>query len=710
MATPAQIAARYTDGKYVAGWDAVASAPTYNATTGLITSLGSELSGYSGTTLAQYSVATPKPVWNAAAGQQGFICLGQYDVATASRGMGIKATLGSPTPGGSWYHRKLLVCAVVTPMNQGGDYVGSDGGAMRIISDNNASTVFSIHRLANKGTSGSSANSSFLGYSQVNGSAGTSITTKRTGSEMHVVAAWSQSSTNTAIGYTNTTASASGTGAADANTFTALNFGFLDGAGATGQPFNGIIHAFYALAITTTGSGQWVAQDASDLMDYAISQWSTETGQTKLISICGDSIGYGGGQVFDTQVNTAASGATNTTLNGAHALNATSLVVASTTGFSAAPGANRYTINPGTETAETVEVSAVTDATHLAIATTPLRFARTGGETICNAAYGYLTPSAGCWKRSKVFGHGKGHIILNFAQPSTQLSQVQNATAEDGATRVFDAVSAGGRTLFIQRGSNDINAGTSAATLLGYVNTYATQAAAMATPPDKIIGVEVLTRYFWSAGSNSVVATHNTNIRASANLHAVAKLTDHSYLNNVSNAGSITVVSNGTTATTTTTVTGSIFDPAGVHPHAFGYACMALMLDKAYAAAWGIAVGYQPSTPTCSVDATGRGAVISWTTPASSGAPTMEGDTTAGASCLCVRIRKNGSTLAVVAPATISAITGNATYTTTYTDTAYKSGDHYTVQVEDAAGNVSAEAAPSAGFRERDYRSRMMIR
>ena len=690
MATPREIADRVSGARYVAGWSAKTGDATYNAATGDITSLGAELSGYSGTTLAQYGKAAPLPKWNNTPGQEGFICLGQYDVATASRGMGIKATLGAP-PAGAWYHRKLLCVAVVTPINQGGDYVSADGGAMRIISDNNASTVFSLHKLTSKGTSGSSANSSYLGFSQVNGAASLAITTKRTGSEMQAVGAYSVSGTNVARGYTNTTASESPTANNNTGTFTAVNVGFLDGAGATGQPFNGIVHAFYVLALDNTTGADFSQTDLQDLLAYAAAEWGVETGQTKMISVCGDSIGYGGGQKFDQTVNTAASGATNTTLNGAHAIGATSLTVASTTGFSATAGANRYTLDPGTEIAETVEVSAVTDGTHLAIATTALRFAHSSGAVLANAAHGFLTPSAGCWKKSAVFGHGKGHIILNFAQPSTQLSQVQNATAEDGATRVFDAVSAGGRTLFVQRGSNDINAGTSAATLLGYANTYATQAAAMATPPDKIIGVEVLKRQFWSAGSNAIVASYNSSLRGSANFHAVAKLTDHSYLNNVSNAGSVTVVSNGTIANAATTITGSIFDPPGVHPHAFGYACMALMLDKAYATAWATTTGYAPAAPTVTATKEAGGMRLNWTAPASTGAPTMDGDTSAGASCLCVRIKKNGSNLVLIAPLTVSAVTGAATYTTTYLDSTYTPGDTYTLSVEDAAGNASGD-------------------
>ncbi len=149
-----------------------------------------------------------------------------------------------------------------------------------------------------------------------------------------------------------------------------------------------------------------------------------------------------------------------------------------------------------------------------------------------------------------------------------------------------------------------------------------------------------------------------------------------------------------------TAIYGSLFDASGVHERAFLNACWALMVDKAYATAMGESVGYGPAIPTVSATLTATSTVISWSTPSSPGAPRIGGTTGEGPSGLIAIVRRAGVVVAVVAPATINAVTGAVTYTTSYTHPVR--GGAYTVEIVDAAGNTSGQVnvpIPSGGGR-----------
>lgn len=689
---------------WVAGWDARTgaggSSPTYNAATGEITSLGTELSG-SGTTMAVFGVAAPKPKWSVPS--PGLICLGQYDVATASRGMGIEFTL----PVGPIYtNRKFLFAAVVTPANQGGDYVNIIG---RVATLNNATTPVSIAKYLTK--PGTLTN---IGKAEFNAGGGGQATALRTGCERQVLFGYGSLSPANAFGYINVAGSKSPSSGGSGLTATKVNIGFINGAaGPTNGPFQGVLHAVQVFMLDTLAVGDFTEQHGLDVAALLASQWSVETAPAKAVAICGDSIGYPSPTRYDALVNTTASGATNTTLTANCASAATTLALAERTGISSGV-TNRLHLDPGTDIAETVLVTSgvLTGAGNITISP-GTKYAHTSGAIICNAGYGFISPVEGCWHLSKLFGIGTGHRLFNFSEPAKQLSQVLGATAEDGSTGAFDSVAGGavatGRTLFVQRGTNDVNAARSAATIRTDYQTYCTNARAVASPPDKIIGVQVLYRAVWSAGSNGVVDTHNANLITDtpAYFDAVSLRALHPYLSPCcTNPATITVAG----CNATTAIVGVIFDPGGVHPRNFAQACMALHDDKAYAAAWGISVGYAPALPTITVAREATGVRLTWTTPTSPNAPCMFGDTSSGASALVVKINRvrggSSSTLVWIAPATINANTGAATYTTTYLDTGYVGGDTYTLSIEDAAANSSGEQTVRVGPNRKVYTRR----
>ncbi|MFN0010964.1 MAG: hypothetical protein ACKVS8_04885 [Phycisphaerales bacterium] len=673
----------------IAAWDARLSAPTFDPATGEVLSLGTELSGQSSISIARGG-GTVAPRWSAS--PEGLICLGQYDVAPEQRGMGIRFDL----PPGNWANLKLMTVVCITPTNQGGDFRDD---VMRLVASNGDTGMFSLSKRVSR------VPALDPGRAETNGGAGVGITTTRAGCERQVLGSFTAFPSPGAA-----TAFVNGLGRSTPGTcsndhVSAITVGFLDGpSGSTIGPFQGIIHAVYVYALDTAEAGNFTERDCRNAGDLLALQWAVTAAPTKAVSISGDSITYASGTQFDSAPNFAAPTPRHTILTAAVSANtggAASIPVASRNpgGVPIASngngGAGRYIIEPGTDRAEVVRISngPLSGPGSLGIIGT-LRYAHPAGSLLADNGYGFINPAASCWNRSALTGGDPDVRLFNFAQPGAQLSSIYAVNpSPDGSTRVFDAVSPGGRTLFVQRGGNDLNSGLPVPTLYSRLRTFILNARnAGGSPPDKIIACEVLPRATWSAGGNSAAMVFNTQtsngLRDPAlGADAICSFARHPWLSDPLEPGYIFVPE----TLGATSIIGCIYDASGVHPRAFGQACMALAIDSAYAQAWGTTVPYAPAAPVATGTIQPAGLRLNWSTPTSPGAPSMIGDTTSGASCLVVKIDKNGSKLVWIAPTSVNANTGAATYLTTYFDDEFTPGDTYTIRVEDAMGNTSPQ-------------------
>lgn len=685
---------------YLGGWDAEASQPTIDANTGEVTSLGTELSGNSTMALAVSDTASIKPRW--ATDPKGLLLLGRHEVADVDRGMGIRFT---PTTGLVYQNTKILAVVCATFTNMGGDFKGNT--IQRLVATNFATGAFCLQKVNAVGTV------TDAGRTQVNGGGSLStVTSTRSGCEKQILSAFqTYSSPNGAKAYLNG-AGASGLGAGALLTVPSFTVGFMEGSGVTGKqngPTHGIIHSVHLYAIdTVAGAGSNFSEanmiDAVNLLAGSTisvpgtaAGWNVTLTPTECHSVMGNSIEYGSGTDHDEVPNTAESGHVNTTLSADISAFVNAIPVVERTGFLSGGngGSGKYIIDPGKSNAEVVTVTngAQSNAGSLTISGNT-RFAHTSGAVICGSGYGYINPQNSCWNRSKKVGNANVKLF-NFAQPSSLLSTVASTNpSPDGSTQVFDSVS-GRKTAWGIRHGNDFNSGSSAATVLGLYADSGKWVANARNPtgytaPNKIILGECLHRGYWSAGNNGIVDTFNASLTTAATgADAICRFTEHPLLGDTVNEGYLTV----TGCVNQTTIIGQIFDPPRVHPRRMGQCAMAFAIDKAYAAAWNEAVGYTPTALVCSGTPEAAGIRLSWTAPTSPNAPHVIGDTTSGASCLVVRIKKNGTKLVWIAPATINANTGAATYTLEYLDETYSYGDTYTVEVVDAVGNTSGEAA-----------------
>ncbi len=679
----------------IAAWDARLSGPTVDANTGEVLDAGVELSGRS--SVAVVSVAGGAgPRWSAE--PEGLVCLGRYDVAPSQRGMGLRFDL----PPGDWSNLKLLVAVCYTPTNMGGDFL-DDG--MRLVATDGVAGKFSVSRR--------NARDVVLdpGRSETNGGGGVSLTTTRTGCERQVLAAYSAfPSPGAATAFVNGLGR-SGPATATSDQAQTITVGYLgDGAGGAAVPlaigaFHGILHAVYVYALETAGPANYSERDCRNVSDLLALEWQVNPAPTRAVSVSGDSIVYASGTQHDAVPHGPGTGRGGTVLTAAASaggVGGATLLVAdrapqgqpiSSMGNG---GAGRYIIEPGTDRAEVVAVTSGPASGPGAVSlAAPLRFAHPAGSVLADNGYGFINPAMSCWSRSRLTGGDPDVRLFNFAQPAAQLSSIWASNpSSDGSTRVFDSVAggaAGGRTLFVQRGGNDLNSGVPVPTLFDRVRTFVHNArSAGANPPDRVIVCEVLPRARWSASSNAAVEAYNTFGAGglsdpSLGADAVCRFTRHPYLSDPECSGAVFVPE----TLGATTVVGCVYDASGVHPRAFGQACMALAIDAAYAQAWGVGVGYGPATPQVALTAEPGGARLTWSVPTSPGAPAMIGDTTSGASCLVVKINKNGQKMVWIAPLSVNANTGAATYTTTYFDDEHAPGDTYTVWVEDAMGSAS---------------------
>jgi hypothetical protein len=206
---------------------------------------------------------------------------------------------------------------------------------------------------------------------------------------------------------------------------------------------------------------------------------------------------------------------------------------------------------------------------------------------------------------------------------------------------------------------------------------------------DKVLVCQVLKRmdaYGINTG-NAQTLSYNAMLAGNAAFDAVVRGAEHPILAHPENP--LFITGPDPLATGPTRMVGCTFDAAGIHPRHFGQACLALMLDQAYAAAWGTALPYRPSVMPKRAAATARGVVLQWENPQSTESPAALGDTTSGASFLAVKIRRQGVLIAVVYPALINTNTGAATYTTSYLDLEGTSAAGYTIECVDAAGSSS---------------------
>lgn len=674
----------------VGAWDARLSAPTFNPATGEVLSLGAELSGHSAMSLVRGG-GTAAPRWSGS--PEGLLCLGQYDVAAAERGMGIRFEL----PPGDYSNLKLMAVVCCTPTNMGGDY-SSD--VMRLVATNSAGGRFSLSKRVARDVA------TDPGRTECNGGAGVALTTSRTGCERQVLGAYTAFPVpSAATAYVNGLGR-SGPAACSSDHVASINVGFLTGENGA---FQGIIHAVYLYALDTAGAANFAERDVRNASALLASQWGVTAAPTKAVSICGDSIAYASGTQNDDTVRPAASGGLNTTLTvgvaaGAGSVGGPATILVASRDPGGAPffnlgngGGGRYVIEPGTDRAEVVVIAngPLSGPGPLTLAGV-VRFAHPAGSVVTDNAYGVVNPAASCWNRSRLTGGSTDVRLFNFAQPSSQLSSIYATNpSADGSTRVFDSVGAGGRTLFVQRGSNDINSGVAPATLFARARTFVANAringGAGRPPPDRVVVCEVLPRAMWNAGSNGLAELYNTQTVNGLNdpslgADAVCRFTRHPWLSDPENTGYIFVAE----TYGPTDVVSCVYDASGVHPRAFGQACMALAIDAAYAQAWGTTVGYAPAAPTLTSTRIASGGLrLNWSTPSSPGAPAMIGDTTSGASCLVAKINKNGSKLVWIAPVRINANTGRADYLTTYFDDEFVEGDTYTLRIEDAMGNLS---------------------
>lgn len=656
--------------RWIAGWDARTSAPTASPTTGLISSYGAELSGWTngtgGSPASFAAINTPR--WNGGA-QPGVICPINQEVDTSKAGF--RVILPTPPSGAAWNPKRLLVVTCITPLNMIGD--NSQGVGRVWTSD----VVFASVQKNWKNGAGGSNN----GNLTVHGGGATQLTVGLNGCERQVVG-FRSTNAGGAWGYCNVDGSENTTAATGSGTaITQLEVGCR--VGSTNGPFVGVIHAIHVFAIESTAATDFTEQQLIDCIDLLATQWSVTKTATVGTYICGDSIGFSSGTKYDTEWTNWAS-KKQTTLTSSPGALATSFTVANGTGF--INGA-RYTIGHGTALAETVTVSTVSGNT-INLSGTGTRLAHTAGETFANDAYGFTDVYSCVWHASKVAGDGSGRKLFNYSTGSAQLQNALANPPSDGSMDIYSACTT--RIAVCQRGTNDIiAAGRTGDQVLNDAKTYAANARAQASPATKVVVCRILPRVDASAGHNTHIATFNAGLVVGADFDAVVKWDEHPWLTQPTDPGTITV----TGATAATTLTGKIWDNAGVHPRGFGNVCQALHVDTAMALALGISVPYAPSLPTVSGAREAGGMRVNWTTPTSPNAPAFNGDTTSGASCLCVKVRRvragTPTQIALVAPATLNANTGAATYTTTYLDAGYQAGDTYTLEVVDAAGNTS---------------------
>lgn len=736
----------------IAWWDArtTESNPTYDATTGVISSFGTEL--YStGATFA----ATNSP--RMATGSWPGMLLPHTNEITGSQRAGMLIT-GHPTVKPS----TMMLVAVVTPLNLVGD---NSSASMRVFVCDvaGAGPFCGIIKNCRNANGGSTPSGTLL----VHGGAATQNTVGVTGIERQAIG-YRGTSTPAGFAYSNSISGSKNTTGATGSTtaVTKINVGAFDVASAlnTNGPFMGIIHAVWIVARDTS----WTDAEILTSIAEMEASWSVLKTTTSCVSIQGDSIAYSSGSAWDANVTTGAgSGIHSGTLANPCTKDAVSLVL--NAGETMA-NADRAVLDPGTSVAEVVVLSGKSGDTFTCTAT---KYAHSASAAICAGGnYGYMHPGCMWPTMSKKTGDGSGFVNLNVGTASANATALNFTTgttlAVDSAVGALALIVAagegsrfsnnqqivigagtsnaesvkittvtvdtftvpamtkahtagesilhdpdgslclltcGGSTTKIyasQRASNDIVAlGTSAANLLTYKQNIC--ANARLAGASYVIEFEVMGRVDCTGGTETVRTTHNTNLNTAGNQgtttnkwDVVCKWAQHPWLQGDGTSASAcynpaTLTVSGATASTA--ITGMIFDGAGVHPRAFGNACQALMWDKAVATATSTSVGYAPAAVTPTARAGASGNTITWTTPTSTGAPTIPGQTGDGPSCLQVQIRRNGSLIATVAPATINTNTGDATYTTSYLDAGRTPGDVYTLTVVDAAGNTSGATA-----------------
>lgn len=374
-----------------------------------------------------------------------------------------------------------------------------------------------------------------------------------------------------------------------------------------------------------------------------------------------------------TQLQTEAA-RTATTVGSSTSIGATTIDLTSASGFTA----NECIIlSAGTANQEVVKITSVASNT---LTVPAMAYAHTAGDVVLHDGDGSMQGLNRYTKGVYVIQRFRNDIVAG-----TRTGAQGQADARTMATR---ARQAGADFVIAMKVPPDV--GITTGTLEGYRGTYNgfldTDAALGGAYWDAVVSIHWL---------------HGKDTTMSAGELAVAPCT---------NPASITYSGSYGTATAATAISGALFDASGIHERAFLNACWALMVDKAFATATLGTTGYAPAAPVATGAIRGNTTVITWSTPSSPSAPTIGGTTNEGPSGILAVVRRNGSVIAVVAPATINTITGAVTYTTTYTYSGV--GGTYTVEHVDAAGNTNGQVNVSIplGFRSRGYRNRLLVR
>lgn len=642
------------------------SGPSWDPDTGIVTSLGADLADDGATvSLINQPRYQPGPF-------PGLILPSPSEVGSSRCGLTIELAT-------SYVHRRIMVVAVITPANMGGDYTQGSGRIFQ--ADNAARNSGLFCGLFRAWTNGAGGTTTAHGLMNVAGGAAAQFTSMRHGIERQAIGYVGIGGVG-AYGYCNVDGSENTT-AAGAGSSSAVVQVFDVGASATSptnNPLVGVMHAYHLWARSST---DFTETEQLLALELVRSQWSISTSRDVLISVCGDSIGGGIGTFWDKTPNTAPSQARATALASPLGSEATSLPVDSSSGFTTG---TRITIAPGTDFAEVVQITAVPDAFTLAV--TPTYFSHATGSVVCNDYYGIPSPYG---KMHFVAKHAQGAILFDFSRGGSRALEVTASPAGDHSQDDLDGGVATVSVHELERGTNDIktNGVTTLATLLGNAETIADNAREQGA--DFVLVHQILRRKDFTPTQQALADAYNAELLSSTSFDGVVQGPSHPCLQHPDNPRIFTAPG----ASIDTFVRGNIYDPVAIHPRRFGEACRALMWDLAYCQMMGIAVGYAPAAPTASVSIDGALLIVEWSTPSSPDAPRMAGSDGDGPSFLTAIVRINGEIIAVHPPQLIDANTGDAEYMTSYIDL-YDSKVHdgdWTVEIVDAAGNSSGEVA-----------------
>ena len=677
-------------------WNARDSAPTTDPATGTITAAGSDLSG-AGSTIAL--IGSPRYVGGVDTTDPrfGMLCSAGSDLSADTARMGMRVTF--PAAPVSYIPRKLLVLAVVTPYSIPGDRLKGAGSIWRAVGSGNQPGVMFVYT-----GSGQTAIEN-AGKCLISGGTSQQFTAQKYGTHRQVVAFYTTSA-GPAYGFVNRSASKSaGANTSPSDTITGLTIGYLPASDASpsvpgsNNPFVGVIHDIAAFALDSVADAGTNFDETNHVLaaiDILKAEWECDcdSATATVLSVCGDSIEQGSGSTHNNVANGASSA--NTTLTANAAQGSGTLTVAS---IASIPTGTRITLDPGTNKGEIVVVSSKSGSTLTLASNT--RHAHSSGAKITDGGFGYVTPYHNALLIGPLFSRLDIFMPAQCGWAGAQLQQATSSTTTGASGATNDGsiavLSAGSKQAFFQeRGTNDgFNGARTAINLRDDNRTVCANARTKGA--EYVIAVQILNRNDSSGGNagNAIFHAYNAYLETDLGVYfdAISRVAEHPWLSDPSNPATIIIPG----ATGSTVINGLLFDAIGVHPRDFGQACRALMHEKAYCQAASADVPYAPKS--ASATAVRQGATtkidIAFDPPSSPDAPKAPGHTGDAASALRAIIRRDGTTIAVLAPAAIDTTTGECDWTgrTSITDTENPgAAKTYTIEVVDAAGNSSGES------------------